>query len=566
MIGYPAVVKQAIDRGQVQQITRRVEVLESDGETYWNNGLGDRLVDGSVNLAYGDAERRSLDITFRNDDNLLRSTPNGFWYDKIIKVYRGVKYNPNVVTPTVAIIEAVNGLSGSGALISYLARLGLPGAVYKGDGTLSLDDLMQYDIIVSWKGTAASTQGSLLQELYNRGRNVVTISVANTAAVVPHLASVTNKTDDWGISQMPNPTSLGAGWTTEGVGGSVAGTAAAAVGAGAVAVARWLMNDATYAITASVAINGNDGKWFDLHLPALGSTNTRQLFANVVGWFKEDYGNWEAQLGEFAIDGISNPYFPSQVKVTARDYVKKCANSKIEQAMTFSSTTTVETLITALAANAGIKKFRLVSMPEMIGSAMSFDRGTPRWDVMVAAAKTQGYEIFFDQEGYLTTRPYLDPTLSPENYVFKTGVEGNLASIDRAVNDSRIYNHIAVYGDPASSETRMPYFGEAKNTNPASPTRISRIGDRFYSFASTFFTSQMQTETYAKRLLGIHALESFELSFQAINYPWLEVGEIARVEDPKAVATDPTKYLVDTGTIPLGLGPMSFTGKRVLLV
>jgi hypothetical protein len=112
----------------------------------------------------------------------------------------------------------------------------------------------------------------------------------------------------------------------------------------------------------------------------------------------------------------------------------------------------------------------------------------------------------------------------------------------------------------------MPYVGEAKNTNGASPTRIAKLGDRYYSYASTFFTSQNQTQDYAERLLGLHSRESFELSFQAINYPWIEAGEIARVEDPKAVATDPTKYLIDSATIPLDLGPMSFTGKRVVIV
>ncbi|QEM40899.1 MAG: minor tail protein [Phage AS32] len=565
MSSYPAVVKEAIDRGQLQQVTRRVEVLEADAVTYWNDGLGDRLIDGNVNISYGDSERRTLDITFRDDDNLLRSKPNGFWYDKIIKVYRGVKYSPNIVTPSTAIIESVGGLAASGTLISYLARIGLPDAEFK-SGTLDLTDLLNYDIVVSYTGTAASTQATLLQELYNRGQNVITISNGNTATQVPFLTGVGFRTDTWGISQPTDPTSLSTGWTTEQVAAGVGGYRATGVGAGAVVVARWVMGDASYGITASVAINGNGGKWFNLHLPNLGASQTRQLFANVVEWLKEDFGEWETQIGEFTIDAIRSPHFPSQTTVTGRDYVKKCANSKIEQAMTFASSTTVETLITALAANAGITKFRMVSMPETIGSEKTFDRGTPRWDVMSDIAKTQGYEIFFDHQGYLTTRPYLDPTLSPESFIFKTGAEGNLSSIDRNVHDSRIYNHIAVYGDPSSSETRFPYFGEAKNTNPLSPTRIDKIGDRYYSYASTFFTSQVQTQQYAERLLGLHSLESFELSFQAINYPWLEVGEIARVEDPKAVETDPTKYLIDSGTIPLGLGPMSLTGKRVLIV
>lgn len=561
---YPDVVKRAIDRGQVNRVTRRVEIYESDAVTPWTEGTEDRLIDGSVNLSYGDVERRSLDLTLRNDDNVLRSKPNGFWYDKILKVYRGVEYSPYVVAPKVAVIESPGGLASSGAIIGYLARIGLPGAEFK--PTLDMTDLMGYDIIVSYNTTAASTQDTLIRSLYERGKNIITIGVNNSETVVPHLGATSSVSDDFGISQMPNPSSLGAGWTTEGAGAVVTGTVATAVTAGAVAVARWPMNNSAWAITASVAINGVDAKWFDLHLPSLGGSNTQRLFANAVGWMMESFGKWETQIGEFGIDAISTPNFPANAKVTGRDYVKKCAGSKIESPMNFAANTSVYTLISALAGNAGIKKYRMASMPETIGSEMTFDRGTPRWDIMVQAAKTQGYEIFFDHEGYLVTRKYLDPTLSPENYLFQTGQEGNLSTIDRSVNDSRIYNHIVVYGDPASGETRMPYIGEAKNVNPSSPTNINRIGDRYYPYASTFFTSQLQCQQYAERLLGVHSLESFELSFTAINYPWMEVGEIAKVLDPQAVQTDPDKYLVDTATIPLGLGPMSATGKRVLMV
>lgn len=566
MSSYPRVVKEAIDRGVLDSITRRIEVYESDGVTPWQDALTDRLVDGSVGVAYGDNERRTLDLTLRNDDNLLRSAPTGFWYDKVIKLYRGVKYSPDVVTPGVAIIDSVGGLNGSGALIAWLARIGLPGARYFGN-TVTAGQLQDYDIIVSYTGSnAATSYGQLLSELYASGKNVVTIGINNREGVIPFFTATTGYTGFWSIEQVPTPPSLGAGWTTEVVGGSVAGWYPSGLSPYATQVARSPVTQSTWMVTASAAANETGGRWFDLRLPALGGAQVAILMTNVVKWFKSEYGNWETQIGEFVIDGISTPHFPSNVKVTGRDYTKRALNSKLENAMSFDAGTTVGMLVTALAANSGITKMRLGSMPETIGSTMSFDRGTPRWEVMGAAARTQGYEIYFDHEGYLTTRKYLDPTTSPENYVFKTGPEGNLASIDRAVNDTRIYNHIVVYGDPTSGETRLPFIAEVKNENPSSPTRMEKLGDRYYSYASTFFTSQQQCQDYAVRLLRLHALESFELSFQAINYPWLEVGEIARVEDPKAVASDPTKYLVDSATIPLGLGPMSFTGKRVVIV
>jgi hypothetical protein len=563
---YPAVVKDAIDRGQLQQVTRRVEFYESDGVTPWQPTYTDRLIGGSVGLNYGDNERRTMDVTLRNDDNALRSQSSGFWYDKVLKLYRGVKYSPNVVIPKVVVIESVGGATGSGAIIARLARIGFPGAVWY-QGAISLDELMKYDIIVSYSGTASTSYLTLLNQLYGLGKTIMTISNANVIGVVPFLtggAAQTNR--QWGISQLSPAGSLSAGWGTEAVGSTANGVSFTGVSSGGVALARYTVGTTSNTIAASMGLNQIGGKWFDLRIPSLGGTNVTQLMANVADYFKQGYGSWETQLGEFVIDGISSAYFPSDVKVTGRDYVKRVLNSKVENAVTFDAGTSISTLITALATNAGVKKFRLATMPESLNASLSFDRGTPRWEVIVAAAKTQGYEIFFDYQGYLATRKYLDPTNSAENYLFTTGASGNLSDIQRAVNDSRIYNHVVVYGDPASGEQRMPYVGEAKNTNSSSPTRISKLGDRYYSYASTFFTSQTQTQEYANRLLGLHSLESFELSFQAINYPWMEAGEIARVEDPKAVTGDPTKYLIDSATIPLDLGPMSFTGKRVVIV
>jgi hypothetical protein len=558
-------VRKVIDDA-LGEVTRRVEIYESDGMTLWNPDVQDRLQDGQVGVTYGDNERRTLDITLRNDDNLFRSQPGGFWYDKVVKLYRGVAWSPALVVPTAAIIEAQGGEPAAFRVAGYMSRAGITNTTVRLD-VPSYSDLLAYDTIVSFTGSNATSNGLLLQELYNAGKNIITISVANSSSVLPFVNTQTSISETVGISQPAVPTSLSAGWTTEarGIG---TGPFPTALRDGATVVSRYQLANSSYVITGSVASNSAGGKWFDLHLPSVNATNTLILFGNGVQWIRGagTIQNWETQIGEFVIDGINGDYFPSSVKVTGRDYVKRLMNSKIENAVSFAADTTLYTLVRALAANAGIVKFRLANMSEPIGSVMSFDRGTSRWDVVRQAAHAHGYEIFFDSEGYLVTRKFLDPTLSPEANIFKTGIDGNLASLNRSVNDSRIYNHIVVYGDPTSGEERMPYVGSAVNREPASPTNVDRIGDRYYSYASTFFTSQQQCQEYAERLLKLNALESFELSFQSINYPWMEAGEIARVIDPKAVATDPVKYLVDTVTIPMSLGPMSFTGKRVTIV
>lgn len=533
--------------------------------TLWRpDDVGNRLVDGSVNLTYGESERRTLDLSLSNTDNLLRPSPEGFWYDKVIKTYRGISYSPTLEPPRAVILEAP-GASGIAELSAYFQVVGLGGAS-PGHPGMSDSALADYDIVISSTGSGAATgAGALLKRLYDEGKSIITIGLNNTSAQVPFIQT-TAKSSQWGIAQSSIPTEFSAGWTTEAIG--AAGVAAQAVTGlqdGAVEVARWQTTDSAYATTAAVNVNTNGGKWFDLHLGVLNTSgNLRQLVANVIAWMMEGYGEWDTQIGEFTIDSISIPHFPNNISITARDYTKRCMNSKIESAMTFDSDTKLYDFVKAIAGNAGINKFRLSQMNETIGKEMSFDRGTARWELIHDATEAQGYEVFFDHEGYLVTRPYNDPTLGAPSLVFGTGPEGNLASVGRKVNDSRIYNNICVYGDPASGETRMPFFGQAKNEDPASPTSIQRIGDRYYSFASTFFTSQEQTDEYAKRLLGLHALESFEIDLQSISYPWVEVGEVASIIDPRASEYEPTQYLIDTATVPLSLGPMSMTAKRVI--
>jgi hypothetical protein len=85
--------------GGVAQITRRCEVWVPDA-TQVLTGISKfyatdpTLVSttGGVSVSYGRAERRMLDITLSNDDGSILHAPGQFYYDKIIKVFRGVNW------------------------------------------------------------------------------------------------------------------------------------------------------------------------------------------------------------------------------------------------------------------------------------------------------------------------------------------------------------------------------------------------------------------------------------------------------------------------------------------
>lgn len=569
----PYEVTQALERG-TSNITRRVEIYESDGITPWVPDPSDpgftRLVDGSVSLDYGRDERRTLDLTLLNDDKLLRPNPNGgFWYDKVLKIFRGVTYPVSALAPAIAIIETTGATNAAYQFQSKLASLGFTRTDIRIGATIN--DLTNYDIIITNNcATAdATANATLLAQAYAQGKSIVTIGTGNGTPQIPFITatSAAGAGTVWGITPVTGDQPVTGGWVTE-------AAATTAVGLKPVTLSTSAQIVSTYGsgptfFTAIAASNTLGAKWFDMHLSDLNGTNANILLKNGINWIRNfaSTASWESQCGEFLIDSISEDNFPHQLKVTGRDYTKRCLNSKIEKATTFVASTKLSDLIKALAINSGIAKVNIPVTSETLGSDMAFDRGTARWDIMKQAATTFSYDLYFDNTGTLVMSKFQDPSLSPSVIIFKTGPDGNLVSYSRSANDSRLYNHVCVYGDPAEGdEDRLPYFGEAINTDSSSPTNVDRIGDRFFSYASTFFTNDQQAANLANTYLKIHALESYDLNFGSITYPWLDVGFISTILDPDALSFEPNRYLLDTLTIPLGLGPMDMTAKRVTYV
>jgi hypothetical protein len=240
--------------------------------------------------------------------------------------------------------------------------------------------------------------------------------------------------------------------------------------------------------------------------------------------------------------------------------------SKYKTATSYASGTAIETAIKSIAQAAGITKFLFPATGHSLGKAYFFERGVSRWEAMKKIADAFGYELFFDAQGYLLMREYLDPISAPLVYTLATGPDvGNLVTYEKNLNDNRIYNVIVVTGE--SSDAGIPPVSAiATNTEPSSPTRVSEIGERVYQYSSAFITTTLQAQDVADKFLKIHALEEFDLNFAAINLPWLEVGEIIEFVDPRPNAGQPTRFLLSSLSLSLGLDTMSGNAKRVSVV
>lgn len=273
---------------------------------------------------------------------------------------------------------------------------------------------------------------------------------------------------------------------------------------------------------------------------------------------------WLAQLGEFLIDKIAEDNFPPKLAVTGRDYTKRLITSKFPAATTFVKGSPLEETIRTIALNGGITKFSFPTTDKVLGKDFTFDRGYQRNKACSDLASAYGYEIFFDPQGYYTLREFQDPVTSPVIWTFKTGTpDGNLAKFTKSTDDTRIYNHVVVSG---GASDQVPVWAEARNTNPDSPTNIDQLGDRVYEYSSTFITTTAQAQDVADKFLAVHALESFEVALESLVFPWLDVNEIVEFMDPSPAPGDPTRFLLTDLSIPITLGTMSGTAKRVTIV
>jgi hypothetical protein len=547
------------------RITRRVEIYESDGATLWQGaGAEPRLVDGSVTVDFTRDERRAVEVTLDNTDGLLKHDPNnGLWYDKIVKAYRGITYDVSKKQPKILIVQDTLV-----RLRADLRNLGFTN-VFTNLAPTGVIDFDGYDIIAADAHQGAVSPGilTLLNAAYAAGYEIWTCGNDNDETTIPFItASVTKATDaNWSLNQPGYDTVLASAWNSVTNSSNDAGRLPTAFALSAVGVATMLYNG-VLGYTAVINVNGDNTRWFHLQI-AEREANVRQLIKNSINWL---YGTastkeYETPVGVFMIDNINEEYFPRQVKITGRDYTKKLLLSKIGNALTFTSGTSIGTIVKNVAANAGIFQTRIDTSNALLTADVSFEKSVSRWEIIHTICEAYQYEVFFDSSGHLVVQPFLDPLTSPTSLTLAAG--SNLITYSKSSNDTRIFNHVTVISDNQDQiAAGILIFAEAKNNEPSSPTRIDRLGDRVNDITSSVVANVAQAQALANSMLKIAALESYDLSWGTLVYPWIEAGQILEFEDPRIGVDEPDRFLMDAFTVPMGLEQMTGTAKRVTIV
>lgn len=579
----PKALQRAIRDGTVS-VLRRMAFFEADNTTIWVPEGGDpdvgvglpssRLLGGNVTVDYDREERRAFDMTLDNRDSLIDPEPDKLWYDKIVKCYRGYLYPMDTQPPDILIVE--EDAAGQGfALKQILNQLGYT-TVDVNVNAANLGDVSGYEIIVSYTRTAGTSKAQLLKNAYDAGIHVITIGNANGTSVFPFVTSasaVTTPSTAWNYTPSTWDTPIKGGWSAETV-ALDAGTGLRTLSGAAQAVATATDSVGTH-YPIVIAENEIGGRWFVFQPHTLG-TQGKIVLSNALKWMwdRSSHATWETQIGEFLIDKIDWQTFPGKVQLTGRDFTKKALGSKITDpsGVGFVAGTSIELIVSAVASNAGLTKQRLKFREDTAtGDSLSLEEDyvaaqeTSRWKIIKDICTQYGYELFMSSDGYLTSRPFIDPTLGPIAYEFYPGQGGNLISLKKSTDDSLIVNKVVVTGSIPKNGI-LPFYGEASNVEPSSPTAVQLIGERPQFLKGNNYTSNKHCRNTAVRFLKIGALEPFNMELDALTQPWLEAGEIARVTDSEPVAGQPDKFLLTSFSIALDLAPMSTTCRRVKIV
>lgn len=551
--------------GSTTRHYRRVEIFESDGVTRWAKDTINRFISGSVNVDYSRDERRTFDMILDNSDGGLQNAPGEFWYDKVIKIFRGV-YLDEIKQPRVAII--VDSPDSVPLYVPVSAALMSRGftnlTMIKNPSHATIDS---FDILVGVNPVADAV--GVLLDAYALGRSVFTFGENTYRDFAQFFGPVVEEYSGGGpyrigAASLAHP--VAQGWSPY----DLPDITPASVGAWSITGNAWPVGVSVLDSDVPgihVLENPQGGQWVMHHLVIDYSVCEDEQFRNMtlaaMSWLNRvgERKTWEAQVGEFLIDKITEARFPRQISISGRDYAKKCLSSRFPKATAFTPMWLHE-LVATIAGGAGISKRAIPNTGVWVPRQTLFDRGTDRWEAMMQVASDNNYELFFDPTGTLVMREFRDPVTSQPAYVFKKGLESVIVDYEKSTSDTRIYNHVIVTGE-SSDTTVIPMTAEVINTDPDSPTNIWKIGDRAYEYVSSFFTEQAQLDAYAAKLFTLVALEENELKIDSLLLPWLEVGDIIQWIDPRPAPGDPDTFLLTSLDIPLGLGVMSGTGKRL---
>ena len=247
-------------------------------------------------------------------------------------------------------------------------------------------------------------------------------------------------------------------------------------------------------------------------------------------------------IGTFMIDTIDTivERNMSLLNMTLSDPWKKLQKSLVTRTRTFAIDTPINTVIRTLAAEAGADYPLAPNLDQLSGrpagttdlnGKLTIERGESRGDVIKTIANKFGIDIYFNQEGRLSSQDRKAPRDASEVWHFYSSIDmtGMLNSVTRTLSDDNLFNHVFVIGTGIPT---APVIFERRNTSLASPTSIARIGDRVTILEGQTWKTQAQVNAAGEKLWDTVSNLFEDLTIDTICNPALEADDVIRITEP----------------------------------
>lgn len=273
-----------------------------------------------------------------------------------------------------------------------------------------------------------------------------------------------------------------------------------------------------------------------------------------------DYGDGTTEicpLGTYRIDSVD--VTGDGVSLTGIDRSIKVIDAVFEAPYTQTGGVNIVTAIAFLIAfgDASVTmRFATTSLTTSSDPLLFADTGTDRWDFCLGLAEAIGCNLYFDRDGVCVLEP--SPTgLSPAILTIAEGRGGVLLDASRNWGREDAVNRVLVTGE-SNSETGDVPTGEARDTNPLSPTYYGGpFGKVTFPYSSSYVTTDAQAAHVAAVMLAQKLGTTQSVSFGSLVDPRLDPFDVVNVVRESIGVNE--SHVIDSVTIPLGLGQMSAT-------
>ena len=260
-------------------------------------------------------------------------------------------------------------------------------------------------------------------------------------------------------------------------------------------------------------------------------------------------------LGTFLLDkaDMTVERNMSIVTLSGQDRWKKLSKSQFTVPTTYAAGTPINTVIRDMASEAGVDQLVLdplldrSSNAKNLNVARSYEVGDRRGEELVKLCDAFGIDIYFDPLGRLVTQDFRDPADSAVVWTYQPEESSLLSQLQASWDDGALFNHVVVTG---TGDPLVTYRSERRDTDPLSPTRIERIGDRVKRLESPVLASQEAVDAASLTLYYNNLVITENVRLEAMCHPALEGNDVIRVIEQDFASID-SRYRLTQFNVPL---------------